>query len=57
MPKPVEGPLGVMTDVMDIDVEHFIPEEEPGHVALSTCPCNPLRVTNVRGWYHVALKP
>lgn len=55
MPRPVEGAIGVMTDVLDIDVEHFIPEDQDGHVALSTCPCGPLRVTNVRGWYHVDL--
>jgi hypothetical protein len=57
MPDAVEAPLGVMTDVLDIDVEHFIPEEEEGHTALSTCACDPLRVRNVRGWYHRALHP
>ncbi len=53
-----EGPLVATTDLLDIDVQHFIPEdEEAQHSALSTCPCDPLRVQNVRGWYHRALVP
>lgn len=54
MPEKIER-LVVSTDALDIDVEHFIPEDEDGHVALSTCPCDPLRIRNVRGWYHVSL--
>lgn len=53
---PADKPaMTVSTDLMDIDVEHFIPEDEEGHKALSTCACDPIRVVNVRGWYHRSL--
>lgn len=47
--------MEVRGDLLDIDVEHFIPEDEQGHTALSTCACDPIRVQNVRGWYHRAM--
>ena len=47
--------VGEFEVIIDGDVEHLVPSGEQGHGPRSTCPCGPLRVQNVRGWYHRAM--
>lgn len=58
---PAEEGVGGFIPTISDEQEHLIPEDEPGHDARSTCACEPLRASNVRGganlptWYHRSL--